>query len=193
MRLPADATLIVVGAPPADAGCAPKMVAALVDAWRREDLPVVDVPGEGAPAGWRVRRRTARISSRRFRRHHARIARRSGRGQGRRARRCSDGLPRLHRPGRLLACRRWRRARGQAMGEPSSTRRRRSRRRRSPRRASGGTDNARADLARRKNESHFRGQRRALLVAVDGLARGRSKSSTRASTPAFRLSLSLLS
>src|SRR5271165_602353 len=49
MRLPADATLIVVGARPADAGCAPKMVAALVDAWRREDLPVVDVPGERAP------------------------------------------------------------------------------------------------------------------------------------------------
>ncbi len=44
MRLPADATLIVVGEPDAarDGGAAAK-VAALIEAWRREDLPAVDL------------------------------------------------------------------------------------------------------------------------------------------------------
>jgi nicotinamidase-related amidase len=43
MRLPADATLIVVGAPdPAGDATARANIAALIEAWRREDLPAVD-------------------------------------------------------------------------------------------------------------------------------------------------------
>jgi len=51
MRLPADATLIVVGAPdPAGDATVRAKIAALIEAWRREDLPAIDAPASEAGA-----------------------------------------------------------------------------------------------------------------------------------------------
>ena len=66
MRLPADATLIVLGAPdPGGDAAATANVAALIEAWRREDLPAVDArtPGGGAFETGRLEERLDEIGA----------------------------------------------------------------------------------------------------------------------------------
>jgi hypothetical protein len=47
MRLPADATLIVIGAyDVAGAATAPETIGTLIKAWRREELPTIDARGD---------------------------------------------------------------------------------------------------------------------------------------------------